>query len=137
MVYILLAIVGALLLFGSKTPQNTTSNNAANTGGTSTPIPTPAVKTVPFYAQNNASTGSVPVTTDSFTPLDSLYPVDRLATPHNNLVLANTFDKPQPVTVPISGELINYDEPSSVAEEQATAWQNNGVGGSNVRQVLA
>lgn len=136
MLYILLAIV-AYFIFFNKPSTNTTSNNAANTGGTSTPDPTANVRTVPFYAQNNASTGSVPQTTESFTPIESLYPVDRLATPHNNLVLANAFDKSQPVTVPISGELINYDEPSSVAEEQATSWQNNGVGGSNVRQVLA
>lgn len=136
MPYILLLVAGGLLLFGSKKANNATSNNAANTGGTSTPTPSKFIP--PFYQWNNAATPQNPVTQQAFVPKEGL-PVDRLAIPHNNEILSGVFDASTaaPVRVPISGDLINDTEQSSVAEEQATSWLNNKVGGSNVRQVLA
>lgn len=134
---ILLVIAGLLLLFGDKLSKNVASTYTGNSGGTSTPVPNKVIP--PFYQWNNHATGNVPKTTEAFTPLESLYPVDRLAVPHNNLLLADNFNDSvsTPVRVPISGDLVNATEQTSVAEEQAVSWQNNNVGGSNVRQVLA
>lgn len=135
---ILLAVLGAILIFGKglKVPDKP-GTDASNQGGTSTPTPTRVIP--PFYAWNNASTGNVPKTIESFTPLDPLHPIDRLAVPHNNLVLTGYFNNSpaQSIKVPISSDLINDTEQTSVSYEQATSWRNNNVGGSNVRQVLA
>lgn len=135
---ILLAVAGLLLLFGDKIGSIVAPNSSAgNSGGTSTPVPNKTIP--PFYQFDNASTGSVPSTTLAFTPLDPLHPVDRLAVPHNNSLLVGSFESSanNPIKSAISPDLIGETEQTSVAEEQATSWQNNNVGGSNVRQVLA
>lgn len=135
MPYIFLLIAGGLLLFGNKIAKpKDTGTDAANKGGTSTPIPDKFIP--PFYQWNNAATPAVPKTILGFKSTEGL-PVESV--PHNNVILSGTFDASTsaPVRVPISGDLINDTEQTSVAEEQATSWQNNRVGGSNVRQVLA
>lgn len=150
MLILIAVIVGIILL--SKKAVVPVSSNAANTGGTSTPVykPTPGQISLdkgdanlpelpPFYAPDNASTGSVPKTTLNvgqsgvLEALPLRYAGDRVVS--NTSRLPSQLDlltnDARSIRQPISADSIAADEFTSVGMEQENSFNQVPISESN------